>query len=143
MHSVLIQTPLHSDGLQILSRKFQIVHCTDRSAATGVARGANATAAIIGGQWQITASVLEQIPTLLAIGRPGIGVDNIDVEAATMAGVAVVNTPDGPTISTAEHTLSLILALAKRHKAAARQLAHRIAPQTEPLLLELRARCWA
>jgi len=53
-------------------------------------------------------------PTLKAIVRPGIGLDNVDLPAATDRGILVVNTPDGPTESTAEHTVALLMALAKR-----------------------------
>lgn len=53
-------------------------------------------------------------PQLKAIARPGIGVDNIDIAAATERGILVINTPDGPTESTAEHAVALLLALAKR-----------------------------
>lgn len=60
--------------------------------------------------------------TLLAIARPGIGVDNIDLEAATERGILVINTPDGPTESTAEHAVALLLALAKQVVAADRRL---------------------
>ncbi|GIV99118.1 hydroxyacid dehydrogenase [Roseiflexus sp.] len=57
-------------------------------------------------------------PTLMAIARPGIGVDNIDLAAATERGILVINTPDGPTESTAEHAVALVLALAKQVVAA-------------------------
>ncbi|MCS6842583.1 MAG: hydroxyacid dehydrogenase [Roseiflexus sp.] len=60
--------------------------------------------------------------TLLAIARPGIGVDNIDIAAATARGILVINTPDGPTESTAEHAVALLLALAKQVVAADRRL---------------------
>jgi len=60
--------------------------------------------------------------TLLAIARPGIGVDNIDIAAATERGILVINTPDGPTESTAEHAVALLLALAKQVAAADRRL---------------------
>jgi D-3-phosphoglycerate dehydrogenase len=53
-------------------------------------------------------------PTLKIIARPGIGVDNIDIPAATGRGILVVNTPDAPTESTAEHAVALLLAVAKR-----------------------------
>lgn len=53
-------------------------------------------------------------PSLVAIARPGIGVDNIDVDAATERGILVSNTPDAPTESTAEHAVALLLAVAKR-----------------------------
>lgn len=59
--------------------------------------------------------------TLRAIARPGIGVDNIDIAAATERGILVINTPDGPTESTAEHAVALLLALAKQVVAADRR----------------------
>ena len=63
---------------------------------------------------KITAEVLANPGKLLAIARAGVGVDNIDLNAATAAGVLVLNTPDANTISTAEHTLALMLALHRR-----------------------------
>jgi D-3-phosphoglycerate dehydrogenase len=67
---------------------------------------------------RVTAQLLENPGKLRAIVRAGVGVDNIDVAAATRKGIVVMNTPGGNTISTAEQTLTLLLALA-RHTAAA------------------------
>lgn len=62
---------------------------------------------------KITAELLKHAGDLKVIGRAGVGVDNIDIPAATARGVLVMNTPDGNTISTAEHTCGMILALAR------------------------------
>ena len=62
---------------------------------------------------RVDAEVLAAAPRLRAVGRAGEGVDNIDVEAATERGVVVMNTPGGNTISAAEHTLALMMALAR------------------------------
>lgn len=62
----------------------------------------------------ITAEMLEDVDELKVIGRAGVGVDNIDLEAATRRGVLVINAPDGNTVSTAEHTCAMLLALARR-----------------------------
>jgi D-3-phosphoglycerate dehydrogenase len=62
---------------------------------------------------QLTAEVLEGQSRLKAIVRAGVGVDNIDVAAATRRGIVVMNTPGGNTVSTAEHTIALLLALAR------------------------------
>jgi D-3-phosphoglycerate dehydrogenase len=62
---------------------------------------------------KVTAEVIESGRKLRVIGRAGAGVDNIDVEAATRHGIIVMNTPGGNTVSTAEHTLSLLFALAR------------------------------
>ncbi len=63
---------------------------------------------------KVTAKVLERAERLKVIGRAGIGVDNIDVPEATARGICVMNTPFGNAITTAEHTIALLLALARR-----------------------------
>ncbi|MGB2868602.1 MAG: phosphoglycerate dehydrogenase [Bacteroidota bacterium] len=62
---------------------------------------------------QVTAEIIAEAKRMKVIGRAGAGVDNIDVEAATRRGIIVMNTPGGNTISTAEHTLSLLLSLSR------------------------------
>ncbi|QTA88778.1 phosphoglycerate dehydrogenase [Desulfonema magnum] len=62
---------------------------------------------------KVTREVLEKARNLKVIGRAGIGVDNIDVQAATRQGIVVMNAPGGNTVTTAEHTISLMLALAR------------------------------
>jgi D-3-phosphoglycerate dehydrogenase len=69
---------------------------------------------------KVTAEVLAAGKRLRVVGRAGIGVDNIDVEAATNRGVVVMNTPFGNSVTTAEHTISLMLALARQIPAADR-----------------------
>jgi D-3-phosphoglycerate dehydrogenase len=69
---------------------------------------------------KVTAPVLAAAGNLKVIGRAGIGVDNIDLDAATSRGVVVMNTPFGNSVTTAEHTLALMLALARRLPAADR-----------------------
>src|SRR5436309_228198 len=61
----------------------------------------------------VNASVLQQAPKLRVIGRAGVGVDNVDLPAATAAGVLVMNTPGGNAVSVAEHTIALMLCLAR------------------------------
>ena len=62
---------------------------------------------------QVTGEVLAKAPKLRIIGRAGVGVDNVDLDAATAAGVLVMNTPGGNAVSVAEHTLALMLAMAR------------------------------
>jgi D-3-phosphoglycerate dehydrogenase len=69
---------------------------------------------VVRSETKVTAALLERAASLRVIGRAGVGVDNIDVAAATEAGVVVMNAPDGNTMTTAEHTLALLLALARR-----------------------------
>ncbi|MBI3447576.1 MAG: phosphoglycerate dehydrogenase [Acidobacteria bacterium] len=72
------------------------------------------TALVVRSQTKVTAPILAAGKKLRVIGRAGTGVDNVDVEAATRAGIVVMNVPGGNTISAAEHTLSLLLALARQ-----------------------------
>src|SRR2546423_7595706 len=69
---------------------------------------------VVRSQTKITAPIINAATRLRAIGRAGVGVDNVDVEIATRRGVIVMNTPGGNTISTAEHAFSLILAVARK-----------------------------
>jgi D-3-phosphoglycerate dehydrogenase len=62
---------------------------------------------------KVTKAVLEKAPSLKVIGRAGVGEDNVDLEAATAAGVLVMNTPGGNAVSVAEHTLALMLSMAR------------------------------
>ncbi len=71
---------------------------------------------------KLTAEMIEAAPNLQVIGRAGVGVDNIDLAAATRRGILVLNAPDGNTISTAEHTCAMILSLARQIPQAAASL---------------------
>ena len=69
---------------------------------------------VVRSETKVTADVLDAAPILRVIGRAGVGVDNIDVAAATARGIVVMNAPDGNTVTTAEHTMALLIALARR-----------------------------
>src|SRR3954451_21771115 len=78
---------------------------------------------IVSGNHYISGEVMDRVgERLRVVGRPGIGVDRIDLAAATERGILVVNTPDGPTESTAEHAIALMLSLTKRVAAGDRGL---------------------
>jgi D-3-phosphoglycerate dehydrogenase len=68
---------------------------------------------IVRSETRVTYELLEHAPDLKVIGRAGVGVDNIDIPAATARGVVVMNAPDANTITTAEHTVALLVALAR------------------------------
>ena len=74
----------------------------------------DATALAVRSETKITRRVMEAAPALKVVGRAGVGVDNVDVDAATERGVIVMNTPGGNTISTAELTFSMLMALARK-----------------------------
>ena len=75
---------------------------------------AECDALVVRSETKVTASLMDAAPHLRAVGRAGVGVDNIDVAAATARGIVVMNAPDGNTMTTAEHTVALLLALARR-----------------------------
>jgi len=70
-------------------------------------------ALIVRSQTQVSKAILQGCPTVRAVGRAGVGVDNVDVDAATEKGVVVMNTPAGNTVSTAEQAFTLLLGLAR------------------------------
>ncbi len=73
----------------------------------------DADALVVRSVVQVTPAVLEQAPKLRVIGRAGVGVDNVDLPAATAAGVLVMNTPGGNAVSVAEHTIGFMLSMAR------------------------------
>ena len=78
---------------------------------------------------------MDQLPNLRMIARTGIGVDNVDLDDATARGIVVTNTPDGPTESTAEHAVAMLLSIAKRLKQGNDNMAAgKWGPRTGPLL---------
>jgi D-3-phosphoglycerate dehydrogenase / 2-oxoglutarate reductase len=77
---------------------------------------------VVRSQTKITAGIINAGPKLRVIGRAGVGIDNVDVEAATRRGVIVMNAPGGNTISTAEHAFSLLLCAARKIPQADAQL---------------------
>lgn len=77
---------------------------------------------IVRSETKVTSELLDAALQLRVIGRAGVGVDNIDVSAATIRGVVVMNAPDGNTITTAEHTIALLISLARSIPQASRSL---------------------
>src|SRR5687768_922418 len=113
---VLIADAISADGLEPLRSdgRFEII---EQSGLKGedLARAIEpANAVIVRSGTRITRDSLKYARSLQVIGRAGVGVDNIDVEAATENGVAVLNAPSGNTISAAELTLALLLALVRK-----------------------------
>jgi len=114
-HRVLVTDPLAEEGLELLRAEpgLEVVVASKLEPAKLKAMLAEADGIVIRSGTQLTAEVLRDQPRLKAIVRAGVGVDNIDVPTATRQGIVVMNTPGGNTVSTAEHTLALILALSR------------------------------
>src|ERR687892_272541 len=110
---ILVTEPLSDRGLDLLREEHQVDVRTDL-ASGGLAEAIPSfDALVVRSQTKVDASVIEAGSNLKVIARAGIGLDNVDVEAATRRGVMVVNAPQSNILSAAEHTLALILASAR------------------------------
>jgi D-3-phosphoglycerate dehydrogenase len=110
---VLVTEKLSEAGLEVLRRHFEVDVREDLARGDLAAEIAPYDALVIRSATRVTTEVLEGAPRLKVVARAGIGVDNVDVEAATRRGVMVVNAPQSNTISAAEHTMALLLAQAR------------------------------
>lgn len=120
MFRILITDPLADEGLATL-RAAEGVEADVRTGLTPEQLAAGVgeyDGMIIRSGVKVTADVLAKPGKLRAIARAGVGVDNVDIDAATAAGILVMNTPDANTLSTAEHTMAMILAAHRRIVAA-------------------------
>ena len=112
---VFIADPISEKGIEELRRD----NLLDVEVQTGLSESevtvavADAAALIVRSQTKVTAPIINAAKKLRVIGRAGVGVDNVDVETATRRGVVVLNAPGANTISTAEHTFSLLLSLGR------------------------------
>jgi D-3-phosphoglycerate dehydrogenase len=110
---VVVAEALAAAGIDVLSDSAEVVNAAgwDRSAL--IEALADAQGLVVRSATNVDADMIEAAPALRVIGRAGIGVDNIDIAAATRHGVLVVNAPEANTISAAEHALALLLAQAR------------------------------
>ncbi len=113
---VLIADQLSEEGIQVLKAEPGLsvdiktgLSSKDLAAMIGPYEGL-----VVRSSTKVTAEVIEKADKLKVIGRAGVGVDNVDAEAATKRGIIVMNVPAGNTISTAEHTVSMIFSVARR-----------------------------
>ena len=113
---VLIADSISPRGVEELSRDqaINVVVKTGLSEAELLKIIPDFNAVIVRSETKITARVLEAGKSLRAIGRAGVGVDNVDVETATRRGIVVLNAPGGNTVSTSEHAFSLLLCVARK-----------------------------
>lgn len=124
MFKVLITDPLSEFGIQQLldAPDVEVVRQTNLSPSDLLAVIGDYDALLVRSQTQVTAEVFAAGKKLKAVGRAGVGVDNIDINAATQAGVPVINAPDGNTISTAEHSFAMLMAVARNIPQAHKKL---------------------
>ena len=113
MTRILVADPLAEDGLARLRREGEVIVVSKLGETELVARIHDYDALVVRSETKVTASILQAGKKLRVVGRAGVGVDNIDVAAATRHGILVVNAPRGNIVAAAEHTIALVLALAR------------------------------
>jgi D-3-phosphoglycerate dehydrogenase len=120
MFKILISDSLSDEGLNILraSKDFTVDVKTGMKATELKGLIGEYDALVVRSATKVTPEIIEAGTKLKLIGRAGVGLDNVDLKAATAKGIIVMNTPGGNTISTAEHTVSMILSLSRNIPAA-------------------------
>ena len=110
---VLVSDPLAVEGINILKEVCEVDEKADLSEDELVKIIGNYDALIVRSGTQVTARIIEAADNMKYIGRAGVGVDNIDTEAATKKGIIVSNAPEGNTLAATEHTIGMMMALAR------------------------------
>ncbi len=110
--NILIAEPMAAAGIELFQAQpgWNIIVSNPKEYAAHLGE---ADALVVRSAVQVTPDVLKKSPKLRIIGRAGVGVDNVDLDAATAAGVLVMNTPGGNAVSVAEHTLALMLSMTR------------------------------
>ena len=107
---VLVREPIAEAGIELLRERFDVDVDSNGDLAEKIG---DYDGIVIRSATKLTAEVLERAGRLKVIGRAGVGVDNVDVEAATRRGIVVANAPESTVTSAAEHTIGLLVALAR------------------------------
>ena len=129
-HRVLITDPIAADGVEILQRHLDVDQRIGLKGQELLDAVGEYDALVVRSETKVTAEVIRAGRRLQIVGRAGVGVDNIDVDAATERGIVVVNAPTGNTISAAELAFGLMLSLARNIPQAPQLLAAgSVAPQ--------------
>ena len=113
MMKVLVADPIAEEGIKFLCSYAQVDVKTKLDLDQLKAMIGDYDALIVRSQTKVGAEVIQLGKRLKVIGRAGVGIDNIDIDAATRSGIVVVNAPTGNIIAAAEHTIALMLALAR------------------------------
>src|SRR5208337_2551428 len=119
---ILVCDPVSPKGIAVLQQRpeFEVVVLPKRlSEAELLPVVKDVAAMLVRSETKVTRKVIEAAPQLKVVGRAGVGVDNVDVEASTQHGVVVMNTPGGNTVTTAELTFTMLLSLARKVPQAA------------------------
>lgn len=137
---VLVCDGVSPKGIAILEKDFEVEARKKISAEELLAEIPNYDGLIVRSASKVTAEVIEAAKNLKVIGRAGVGVDNIDVEAATKKGIIVLNAPEGNTIAATEHSVAMMLAMARNIPQAHASLKNREWRRSDFVGVELRGK---
>src|SRR5207253_1030069 len=107
---VLVRESISDAGVDLLRSRFDVDVDADSELADIIG---GYDAIVVRSATKLTAELIDRATNLKVIGRAGVGVDNVDVEAATRRGIVVANAPESTVVSAAEHTIGLLVALAR------------------------------
>ncbi|MDX6715888.1 MAG: D-3-phosphoglycerate dehydrogenase / 2-oxoglutarate reductase, partial [Baekduia sp.] len=113
MTRVLVAEKIGASGIDLLKEHFDVDTAFDTEGFDLDARIGDYDGLLIRSATKVTADVIGKATNLKAIGRAGVGIDNVDVPAATKRGIIVANAPESNVVTAAEHTMALLLALAR------------------------------
>ena len=122
MPKFMVTEPIHEAGLEVLRAAGEVVMASGQDEDTLIAEVGDIDGMVLRAKGRITRRVLENAPKLKVVGRHGVGVDNVDLEAATECGVQIVNTPLATVEGVAEHAVGMMLALSKQMGIAERMI---------------------
>src|SRR5207253_3922892 len=111
---VVVSAPLHEDAVSILERECRVILTEDPTEEGMIKTAAEAQGILFRGRPRSSASLMEACKRLKVVGRHGVGLDSVDIPAATRLGIAVVHAPGSNSQAVAEHALMLMLACTKR-----------------------------
>jgi len=109
---VIVADKISDRGIELLKQTGWNIVLTDKDNLNSEL--ADADALIVRSATKVTPALLDHAPRLRVVGRAGVGVDNIDLDEATKRGILVMSTPGGSSVSVAEHTFALLLALVRQ-----------------------------
>jgi D-3-phosphoglycerate dehydrogenase len=124
---ILVKEKIAESGVELLRREFEVDFLPDMSREEMLERIGEYDALIVRSATKVDAEVIQAADSMKVIGRAGVGVDNIDVEAATKRGIMVINAPQSNIISAAEQTMALLMAMCRNVPEA---------------VVSLREKCW-
>lgn len=125
-YKILVADSIAEEGLKSLNEDpdFEVIHHTALSEEALINKIKDYDALIVRSQTTVTDKVLKAGSRLKVVARAGVGVDNIDIDTATKEGIIIINAPDGNTISATEHSVAMLLSMARNIPQAHQSLSH-------------------